>query len=89
MTLFLLKFLHYSGELCAYAVVAEVTDAAFVGVVYLAGGVVGVVLYLHAHLAVCFSEGDAREGEAVDVLYGEEVVVLCVAEDIAVDADML
>ena len=69
--------------------VAEVAYAAFMGVVYLAGRFVGMVLYLHTHLAVGFAEGNAREGKAVNILYGEEVVILGVVQYVAVDADVL
>ena len=87
--IFLRKFLHHALQLFTYAVVAEIAYAALVGVVHFTGRFIGVVLHLHAHLAVGLAEGNARESKAVHILHGEEVVVLAVAEDVRVHTDVL
>ena len=83
------KLLHHTEELLPYVVVAEVADASFVCVVHLTGGAVGVVLHLHTYLPVSFTEGYALQCQSVDILYGEEVVILGIAEYITIDTYML
>ena len=74
---------------CDNLVVAEVADATCVGVVYLARRGVATLLYRYAYLAVSLAEWYALQDEAIDVLNGEEVVVLLILQDTLVYADML
>ena len=76
-------------ELAADGIGAEVANGAFVGVVDGARGTVGSILHGMADGFVGFTEGGAREDEAVDILDREEVVVAGIVKNIATDTDML
>ena len=73
----------------ADGLVAEVTDAAFVGVVHLFAGYEATGFDVEAYLLIGVAEGHPFAGEAVDLLHTEDGGVTLVVEDVGVDLHLL
>lgn len=82
------EFVVKSVELLGNLAVAQVVDGADVAVAYIAVGAIAAVADFESDFLIGFTERHPFKDEAVDFLYGEQIVIAAVVGYVRLDLDM-